>query len=67
MKTKPPGIEKQLGKDLKVIEQLPAETRDLVILEAEAEKVTGQESADLHAKIRNKSRSATPRRSGSEK
>ncbi|MEY4483785.1 MAG: hypothetical protein RL693_1237 [Verrucomicrobiota bacterium] len=64
MKTKPPVIEKQLGKDLKTIEQLPAETRDLVALEAEAEKVTGQESADIHMKIRSKSRTTSSRRSG---
>lgn len=56
MKSKPPAAEKQLGKDLKTIERLPAKTRELISLEAEAEKSTGQASADLHKKIREKSK-----------
>ncbi len=67
MKPKPLETEKQLGKDLKTIEKLPAKTKELVVLQADAEKVTGQESAAIHQKIREKSRSATDQRgSGSQ-
>lgn len=59
MKRKPPQHEKQLGHDLKTIEQLPPKIKELVVLEAEAEKVTGQESADIHRKIRVKSQAVT--------
>lgn len=64
MKTKPAVIEKQLGKDLKSIEQLPAKTRELLSLETEAEQSTGQKSADVHAKIREVARPVQARKSG---
>lgn len=56
MKTKPQETEKDLGKDMKTFEQQPAKIKELLLLEDRAEKVTGQESVDLHKTIRPKSK-----------
>ena len=56
MKTNPQKTEKDLGKDLKTFEQLPAKTKELELLKDQAEKATGQESVDLNKRIRDKSK-----------
>ena len=56
MKPEPPETEKDLGKDLKTFEQLPAKTKELLLLKNQAEKATGQESVALNKMIRGKSK-----------
>jgi hypothetical protein len=56
MNPKPHEPEKDLSKDQKVFEQLPAKTKELELLKDQAEKATGQESVALHKVIRNKTR-----------
>ena len=60
MKPVPSETEKDHGKDLKTFEQLPAKTKELELLQHQAEKSTGQESVVLHKMIREKSRQGTP-------
>ena len=55
MKPEPQETEKDLGKDLKAFEQLPGKTKELLLLNDQAEKATGKESAALHKMIRDKS------------
>ena len=52
----PQETEKDLGKDLKTFEQLPAKTKELELLKDHAEKATGRESVDLNKRIRDKSK-----------
>lgn len=54
MKPAPPEAEKKLGKDLKAFEQLPAKTKELEVLQEQAEKTTGAKLATLHEEIRDK-------------
>lgn len=61
MKPEPPETEKDFGKDLKAFEQLPAKTKELLLLKDQAEKSTGQESVALHKVIRDKSKEGDPR------
>ena len=61
MKPEPLETEKDLGKDLKTFEQLPAKTKELELLKDQAEKATGQESVDLNKRIRDKSKEGDPR------
>ena len=56
MNPEPPKIEKDFGKDLKTFEQLPTKNKELELLKDQAEKATGQESADLNKMIRDKSK-----------
>ena len=60
MKLKPPSTEKDHGKDLKTHEQLPAKTKELELLQHQAEKATGLESLALNEKIREKSKPGAP-------
>ncbi len=55
MKTTPPEIEKDFGRDMKTFEQLPTKTKELELLQLEAEKSTGQTSVVLNEMIREKS------------
>lgn len=52
--TPPPG--KNFDQDLKTFEQLPANTKELVLLKDQAEKTTGKESAAVNRLIRDKSK-----------
>ena len=56
MKPKPSETKKDLSKDLKTFEQLPAKTKELELLKDQAEKETGRESVDLNKRIRDKSK-----------
>jgi len=56
MKPKPQESEKDLGKDLKTFEQLPVKTKELLILQDQTEKSTGQEKIDIDKKTRDKSK-----------
>lgn len=56
MSATPQITEKDLGKDLKTFEQLPAKTKELELLKDQAEKATGQESVDLQEVIRDKAK-----------
>jgi len=56
MKQKPQEPSKDLGKDLKKFERLPVKTKELLILEDQAEKSTGPEKIDLDKKVRDKSK-----------
>lgn len=56
MRPNPQKTEKDFGKDLKALEQLPAKTRELLILQDQTEKSTGQENVDLHKMTRDKSK-----------
>lgn len=59
MKPMPPEAGKELGKDLETFEQLPVKTKELEMLQEQAEKTTGTENAALHRKIRHKAGQAT--------
>jgi hypothetical protein len=61
MKPEPQETEKDLGKDLKTFEQLPATTKELEVLKDQAEKATGQESVALNKEIRDKANEEDPR------
>ena len=56
MKSEPPETEKDLGKDLKTFGQLPAKSKELLILQDQTEKSTGQEKIDLYKITRDKSK-----------
>ena len=56
MNTEAPKTEKDFGKDLKALEQLPAKTKELLILQDQTEKSSGQEKVDLHKMTRDKSK-----------
>ncbi len=56
MKTEPQKTEKDFGKDLKALEQLSAKTKELLILQDQTEKSTGQEKIDLHKVTRDKAK-----------
>lgn len=61
MKPKPQNTEKDFGKDTKTHDQLPAKTKELLILQDQTEKSTGQESVDLHQMLQKKSKQAGTR------
>jgi len=61
MKPEPQQTKKDAGNDLKSFEQLPVNTKELLVLQDQAEKATGQESVVLNKKIRDKSEEADPR------
>ena len=50
-KAEPP---KDAAKDLQAFEQLPAKTKELSLLQDQAEKTTGPENAAVNRKIRDK-------------
>ena len=52
----PPKAEKNLGKDMKAFEQLPAKNKELELLKDQAEKATGEENIALNRLIRDKSK-----------
>lgn len=54
MKPKPQNPSKDFGKDQTSLEQLPRKTRELLILQDQAEKSTGQEKIDLEKVARDK-------------
>ena len=56
MKPEPRETEKDPGKDLKTFEQLPAKTKELLLLNDQTEKATGEESVAINKVIREKSR-----------
>jgi hypothetical protein len=56
MKPNPQNAAKDLGEDLKTLEQLPAKTKELLILQDQTEKSTGQEKIDLQKMTRDKSK-----------
>ena len=56
MSATPQITEKDLGKDLKTFEQLPARTKELELLMEQTAKATGQESVDLQGVIRDKAK-----------
>lgn len=57
MNAAPPPTEKDFARDQKTFEQLPARTKELVVLKDQAEKSTGAESVVLTKIIREKSKS----------
>lgn len=61
LKTEASKTEKDFGKDLKALEQLPTQTRELLILPDQTEKSTGQEKVDLHKLTRDNSKAGAPR------
>lgn len=56
MKPNPKDTEKNFTEDTKTFEELPVKTKELHVLTDQAEKATGQENADLHQEIREKSK-----------
>ena len=50
-----------LSNDLKAFEQLPTQTKKLLILQDQTEKSTGQERVDLQKMTRDKLKQADPR------
>lgn len=56
MKPEPTEPEKQLTKDLKTFEKLPAKTKELHLLADQAEKQTGKSRAALDRLIQTKSK-----------
>ena len=52
----PPELEKNLGRDLALIEELPAKTKDLSALMDASEKTTGKERAAVTKSIRDKAK-----------
>lgn len=57
MKPDPKDTEKKITEDLRTFEELPEKTKELQVLTEHAEKAIGQENADLHQEIREKSES----------
>ena len=55
MKPKPPKTEKDFGKDLKTHEQLPTQTKELLLLQDQTEKSTGEENLGLRKQTQDKS------------
>ena len=58
MKQDSPQTEKDFGRDMRTFELLPARTKELELLQQQAEKATGQEGLDLNAVIREKAKQA---------
>ena len=58
MKQESSQTEKEFGRDLKTFEQLPARTKELELLQHQAEKATGQERVALDTAIREKAKQA---------
>ncbi len=56
MKPADPEPKKDFAKDVKTFEQLPAKTKELVLLKDQAEKATGREGAAVDQLIRAKSK-----------
>ena len=54
MNLEPPKTKTDSDRDLKTFEQLPAKTKELVVLKDEAEKATGKERAAVDQAIREK-------------
>ncbi len=52
----PAPTETKFGEDLKTFEQLPAKTKELVVLKDQAEKSTGAENVVLTKMIREKAK-----------
>ena len=53
--------EKDLSRDLKKFDRLPAKTKELVVLKDDAEKATGPEGVAVHQKILAKAGQGLPR------
>jgi hypothetical protein len=56
MKPKPPEPEKDAAQDLELFEGLPAKTKELSLLQDQAEKSTGPEKEAVNKKIERQSR-----------
>lgn len=56
MKPRALQSEKEFGKDMKTFEQLPVKTKELIILQQQAEKATGPAAVVLNKVIREKAR-----------
>lgn len=57
MNSEPPKTKENSERDLKAFEELPAETKDLVVLKDQAEKSSGQERAVADKLIADKAKS----------
>ena len=57
MKPRPPQPEKEFGRDMKTFEQVPAKTKELIILQQQAERATVPAAVVLNKLIREKARS----------
>ena len=60
MTTEPKTTEKDLSQDLTTHEALPAQIKELELLQHQAEKATGLESLALNETIREKSKPGAP-------
>jgi hypothetical protein len=60
MKQPPPATEKDHGRDANKFAQLPAKTKELELLQHEAEKSTGQARVALDRLIEEKSKQKDP-------
>ena len=56
MKPRLPQPEKEFGKDMKTFEQIPAKTKELLLLQQQAEKATGPAAVVLNNVIRQKAK-----------
>ncbi len=56
MKPRPPQPEKEFGKDMRTFEQIPATTKELLLLQQQAEKATGPAAITLNKVVREKAR-----------
>jgi hypothetical protein len=54
MNSQPEETEKELGPDLKTFESQRAKTKELEILQDQAEKAVGEKKAQIHREIRDK-------------
>ena len=61
MKTKQPHPEKNFGKDLKTFEQLPDETKELLVLSDQVEKSSGPGKLALQKLAQGKSKAKIPK------
>ena len=57
MNSEAPRPEADFGRDLRIFDQLPAKTRELMLLKDQAEKTTGKKSAAVNKSIRDRSKS----------
>jgi hypothetical protein len=56
MKPRPPQPGKEFGKDMKTFEQIPAKTKELLLLQQQTEKATGPAAIALNKVIREKAK-----------
>ena len=56
----PPQAEKDFGEDMKAFERQPVRSKELELLQHQAEKATGPEGVAIDAKIREKAKQGEP-------